>query len=516
MDTHITAHPIIGQDSPLLSARLPGEAAGAPPDEGASNAVEAPAPADDEQLTRSGPSRPTQRRLLLIGVSILALGAAGVSAFLVSPYNRVYPVPQMASTVRQWAAQAGLTIPPPPLAPSASLAKVALSPPPPPVVRERFTPKPQDQQIQELLALHAGHPASEAAPQTVWEHGSDNRTGSNAGVSTAQSAAGNSAKTTDKVTPGSPISPGSEPRTSIDHADGQLRADTPPVGYVPHEPGSAANTGLTDDRQPALPSAASGPQLGGPSSPSPDLTEAVLASLRPSTTAPSSPAPGVAAPTQPARSPKQTGGQTAALTPTLPSTSAPPNGSVSPLDAATAARELRAAPMASHDEVQVLGVVTEMATMLRDVRTQDEQLREDFRKSSADTAARIADFERRLALAEARNAISAAQQAGKSPESQLAEPQAGNSAPATVRPTAVLLTAPQAALPGADIGSGKRYRVQAASPGLVLLAQVDRGGGDGAQIQVAVGDSIPGYGRVKSIGQRGTAWIVNTEHGDIQ
>jgi len=61
-----------------------------------------------------------------------------------------------------------------------------------------------------------------------------------------------------------------------------------------------------------------------------------------------------------------------------------------------------------------------------------------------------------------------------------------------------------------------RYRVQAASPGLAMLAEVDRGGGEGAQFEVLVGDKIPGYGKVTSIGQRGTAWVVATEHGDIQ
>jgi hypothetical protein len=51
---------------------------------------------------------------------------------------------------------------------------------------------------------------------------------------------------------------------------------------------------------------------------------------------------------------------------------------------------------------------------------------------------------------------------------------------------------------------------------LALLAEIDRGGGEGAQIEVLVGDKIPGYGKITSIGQRGTAWVVATEHGTIQ
>jgi hypothetical protein len=49
-----------------------------------------------------------------------------------------------------------------------------------------------------------------------------------------------------------------------------------------------------------------------------------------------------------------------------------------------------------------------------------------------------------------------------------------------------------------------------------MLTEVARGGGDGAQLQVTVGDTIPGWGRVKSVAQRGTSWVVSTEHGVIE
>ena len=84
-------------------------------------------------------------------------------------------------------------------------------------------------------------------------------------------------------------------------------------------------------------------------------------------------------------------------------------------------------------------------------------------------------------------------------------------------PIPVAATRPIAVVPSPLVPSApKIYRVQAASPGLALLAQVDRGGGDGAQIQVVVGDIVPDYGRVKSIAQKGTVWVVTTEHGAIQ
>jgi len=132
-----------------------------------------------------------------------------------------------------------------------------------------------------------------------------------------------------------------------------------------------------------------------------------------------------------------------------------------------------------------------------------------------------------LALAEARHALSAAQIAG---EPLAADPPASGAAPAgealpatgssavrTGSVTGPVVVTPVAAVtPASDKGPAKRYRVQAASPGLALLAEIDRGGGDGAQLEVLVGDTIPGYGKITAIGQRGTAWVVTTEHGNIQ
>jgi hypothetical protein len=200
---------------------------------------------------------------------------------------------------------------------------------------------------------------------------------------------------------------------------------------------------------------------------------------------------------------------------------------VKPGDPATVAGELRPAPLTPADEVQVLELVTQMAAMVRDLRAQHAQLRADFGKAAADNAARLADFERRLALAEARHALSAAQVAGEplasGPPASAPAP-AGEALAATGSTTGqagwvttpAAVTPVAAALPASDKGPAKRYRVQAASPGLALLAEIDRSGGDGAQLEVLVGDTIPGYGKITSIGQRGTAWVVATEHGNIQ
>jgi hypothetical protein len=180
-------------------------------------------------------------------------------------------------------------------------------------------------------------------------------------------------------------------------------------------------------------------------------------------------------------------------------------------DPIAVAHDLRAAPMAAQDQVQVLGLVTEMASVVKHLREQNAQLRADFGKSSADTAAHLADYERRLAMAEARSAVTAAgDDASPPPALPAADP-----APIVAKPVSV--TRAMAVLPAVTgSAAGKSYRVQAASPGLALLAEVERGGGEGAQMQVIVGDTIPDYGRVKSIAQKGTAWVVTTEHGQIQ
>ena len=77
-------------------------------------------------------------------------------------------------------------------------------------------------------------------------------------------------------------------------------------------------------------------------------------------------------------------------------------------DAVAMSETLRAAPMAPHDQVQVLELVTQIATVVRDLRAQDAQLRAALTTGKADTSARLDDFERRLALLEAGNAVAAA------------------------------------------------------------------------------------------------------------
>jgi hypothetical protein len=199
---------------------------------------------------------------------------------------------------------------------------------------------------------------------------------------------------------------------------------------------------------------------------------------------------------------------------------------VGPGDVLAISPKLEAAPMAPPQQIRVLEMVTQLATLIRDQRTQIANLQADVQTSQKATAAKLGDFKRRLALVEAGSALAAA---SGTPAGAAAAALVASSAPAAAT---VALTSAKAALAAASAlqapeqsapapaqpssGAPEQYRVQAASPGLAMLAEVDRSGGDRAQQAVQIGDTLPGYGRVLSVSQHGTTWVVKTEHGSIQ
>jgi hypothetical protein len=191
----------------------------------------------------------------------------------------------------------------------------------------------------------------------------------------------------------------------------------------------------------------------------------------------------------------------------------PDTAAVSPqADAATSAATLQAAPMSTPEQVQVLELVTRLGALVADQRKEVDQLRADLARSRVDETARVDDFQRRLTFAEAERSVAKA--SGVAAEPAPTAPTIPVSEPATtvVRPTLVVA---RAALPADPNQPVQRYRVQAASPGLAMLAAIDRAGDESAQLQVALGDTVPGYGRVKAVVQQGTTWVVKTERGTI-
>ena len=165
--------------------------------------------------------------------------------------------------------------------------------------------------------------------------------------------------------------------------------------------------------------------------------------------------------------------------------------------------------MTETQEIQVLSLVTQLGAIIRDQRTEIASLRADQEKTSSTVQVRLNDFDRRLLLAEARGAIGAAMGAATTVSAAATTSIAPPAGKSPVELTTAATVAPPDSRP-------HRYRVQAASPGLAMLAEIDRSGGEGAQLQVAIGDTVPGYGKVTDIAQHGTAWVVQTEHSAIQ
>jgi hypothetical protein len=418
MGTHIATHPDIEPSTAGMTARLPDEANDVPPTIGELEAGE---------RVPSSAAKPTHRRRekLFAGVALAAVAIAG-GAFLVSPYNKVYPVPHLQASVNNGANNAvrfAETTLRPILAPSASLAKVAV-PPTPPATRDAYTPKPRDQEVAELRLLHPG--------------------------STGRAAVGSSA---DGHTAKAPVvHTASKPDPAV--APVPSRSDAP-SGYVPREPGSfsAHQMAAATASPPATP-------VTAPVSPAgvapKDATALIVASLPktqpaiPDTQAApqAAPAPASVAPLQAAEPAPASASPAARQAPARQS------------DALAVATSLRASPMTPPEQVQVLNLVTEMAAMVKDLRKQQAQLRADFGKSSADVTAR------RLALAEARSAVTAADDATETAPGKSVAP-VSEPAAATLKPIPVLATRPVAVVPApTPSGVPKVYRVQAASPGL--------------------------------------------------
>ena len=470
MDTHI--HPDPGNtESGPLHVSLPEDVFDlerGKSDAGAAGAPQAPSASPEERLSPAEEPRPPRRRGLLLGTSACLLVLGVGAAYFFSTYNTAYPVPMMASTLRQLANEAGIGQPAV-LAPSAHLARVNAPPLPPPGKREAYTPVPRKSEVDEILALRAGAPAGTSAD-----------------------------------TPPPP-------------AHSAAQADSPGPAFLPGEPGGppiSSNPATIAARQPSA--VAPKPEAATPSpAAKPDLTQSIVAGMRDRDGALGNGAPAtqVASPAAPVslRVPepqKPLPVRTQAQTQSQPDTAA-----VSPqADAATSAATLQAAPMSTPEQVQVLELVTRLGALVADQRKEVDQLRADLARSRVDETARIDDFQRRLTFAEAERSVAKA--SGVAAEPAPTAPTIPVSEPATtvVRPTLVVA---RAALPADPNQPVQRYRVQAASPGLAMLAAIDRAGDESAQLQVALGDTVPGYGRVKAVVQQGTTWVVKTERGTI-
>src|SRR5208282_5385012 len=198
MNMRVASDSVVAE-APLVTARLPGE-----PEE-----AEASEPAEPEAQQPPRRARRVNRKVLLAGVAVGAL-VAGVG-FLISPYNHVVPMPARvrAAASLVWNRQ-------PLLAPSAELAQVTLPPPSGPAVRTPYVGQPPSQQVNEVVALRAGAPAS------------------------TQSSGQPAEVSSPPAPPSPPAARPATPPTPAPAPSGAAAAgiDEPPPGFGPHEPGS--------------------------------------------------------------------------------------------------------------------------------------------------------------------------------------------------------------------------------------------------------------------------------------
>jgi len=142
----------------------------------------------------------------------------------------------------------------------------------------------------------------------------------------------------------------------------------------------------------------------------------------------------------------------------------------------------------------LVNMVAALADDIAQERRSDAEMHHQIESLLHDTDQRLSEFDRRLTVVEA------------SPLPAFARVGSG-------RASAGTLSAMRTALPATPPPGGRPYEIRAASPGVAVLGTLD---GTPAVVEVAVGDQVPGYGRVNAIAQRGSAWAVQCEHGTIQ
>lgn len=189
--------------------------------------------------------------------------------------------------------------------------------------------------------------------------------------------------------------------------------------------------------------------------------------------------------------------------------------SVKPRDAVQTAIELHPAPMAPKEIVNTAGLVRELGAQLEETRLRVSQQTATIAELKEQIETRITDFDTRLSLAEAGAALVRSAKAG-TPQPNISPTSVAHTATATSRtptsPTTVTTTAP--AVPVTR--SIKDYRIQGASPGMVVLNVINPSPGEAPALFLSLGEQVPGLGRLKSVQQRGTAWVAQTDAGLIQ
>jgi hypothetical protein len=402
--------------------------------------------------------RPKRRRngLMITAGSFVVLVAAG-GVFWVSPYHYSFAdARRLATQARSMALNnIGGMRTPPPLAPAAQLARAPEPTPVPPPYR---APPPMNlaaeggDDMAEFLKLGGQLPAPAPATATA--------------------------------TP--PITPLATPDVEVSKT---ATAEPKPIVVATAAPTVLPKLQVTDV---APPSAATPAPVG--------LAKPEPVSLK--------------VPTPPPAAPGHLVESAAVADPVFPP-AAPPTP---PKDPVAAISALRAAPMTDTQQLQVLDLVTQLGTLVRDQRLEIAELKSNQQSLAQRVDSSLTDFGRRISLAEAHGAVNAAMGVSVHPADPPNAPAPNqNGSGDVVQVVAGTPAMPLSAAPNVSADTGAhRYHVQAASPGLAMLSELDASGGEERQLPVSPGDTVPGWGKVISIAQRGTSWFVKTDHGLIQ
>ena len=516
MDTHIIdlPDPVSAKRSYGSPEMAAGAHQGGPlPDQGTSP-LPPPSADPSERLLAADPAgdaqavRPKRRRpILLATAAVVIVGAIGCG-YLISPYNTIYPIntarlrsegQHIIGVVQQQAEAL--------VAPAAKIASAPLPGRGTPILPLETTAPTRGEQQAEIFALRdrTRLPGTTSSVLGTGETGSPS-----AGQGTTHAAAP------------VPVSPPQAGATTAPLQTGALGLET---GATPHPQASAPDAQAPLSSTPTPTNSASEELAATPSLQaglSNNQDKIASAQTSAETSRPAVQPTPVISPEPPTNTPGASLPVTSAAV-TKPPVQAPARAE-KPADPVAVVALLQAAPMSSPEQIQVLNEVARLAIIVRDIRAENEALKARVESTADRFDQSVADFTRRLALAEARGAINAAM--GVEPPSTAP----GRAAPkAAGQPEAAPPFAPAGhpsldggtrivpvsiVVPGSPASAGAvRYRVTAASPGMAMLAQIDRSGGEGSQIQIAVGDQVPGYGKVTAIQQRGASWVVQTDKG---
>lgn len=236
------------------------------------------------------------------------------------------------------------------------------------------------------------------------------------------------------------------------------------------------------------------------------------------------PAPPVAAPSmtqQPITASVSGPAQTTATPPTTaPAASPAPTPAVTSApasrDPVAVVAELHAAPLSPPEQVKVVDLLKELGAQLRDTRAEVVQLRTTVAQLVETVDTKTTQFESRLGLAEAGTVLAQSARAGHPETAAVNTPSLPASRVAATGRVAFPIQQGGTALSASASRTVRDYRIQGASPGLAVLSVLNPVPGGKSVIEVSTGSEVPGVGRIKSIAQRGTAWVVQTDAGVIQ